>query len=173
MTVSRRIVAIAMSTALLAAAACGGSDDSGGSDTLPDVDLVGVGETTVATSTWIGEPLVINFWFSTCIPCATELVDFAEVDAERGDEVRFIGVNPIDSPEAMTDFAAERGVDYDLFRDELAELQQSLRVAQFPATYFIGSDGTIVDSTGVLDADKLHREIDELLAEDRAQETTT
>ena len=116
---------------------------------------------------------MINFWFSTCIPCATELVDFAEVDAERGDEVRFIGVNPIDSPEAMIEFAAERGVDYDLFRDELAELQQSLRVAQFPATYFIASDGTIVDSTGVLDAEKLQREIDELLAEDRAQETPT
>ena len=73
----------------------------------------------------------------------------------------------------MTEFAAERGVEYDLFRDELAELQESLRVAQFPATYFVGSDGTIVDSTGVLDTDRLNREIDELLAEDRAQETTT
>ena len=68
---------------MLAASACGGSGDSGDDDTLPDVELLGVGDTTVTTGSWIGEPLVINFWFSTCIPCATELVDFAEVDAEQ------------------------------------------------------------------------------------------
>ena len=174
MTTARRAIAISMSTALLTLSACGGSDTSGETDMLPDVELIGVGETTVSTGTWIGEPLVINFWFSTCIPCATELVDFADVDAQRGDEVRFIGVNPIDTPEAMTDFAAERGVEYDLFRDELAELQEELRVAQFPATYFVASDGTIVDSVGVLDAHKLDQKIDELLtADDTAQETTT
>jgi peroxiredoxin len=163
-----------MSAALLTFSACGGSDGSGGSETLPDVELVGVGETTVNTSSWVGEPLVINFWFSTCIPCATELVDFADVDAARGDQVRFVGVNPIDTPEAMVEFAGERGVTYDLFRDELAELQEELRVAQFPATYFVASDGTIVDSTGVLDADELNRKIDELLtADDIAREATT
>lgn len=172
MTAARRIIAIGTSTALLASAACGSSDDSD-AQMLPDVELIGVGETTTGTGTWIGEPLVINFWYSTCLPCATELVDFAEVDGERGDEVRFIGVNPIDTPEAMTEFAAERGVEYDLFRDELAELQESLKVAQFPATYFIGSDGTIVHSTGVLDTERLNREIDELLAQETTEETTT
>ncbi len=110
-TTARRAVTISMSTALLTLSACGGSDSSGETEMLPDVELIGVGETTVSTGTWIGEPLVINFWFSTCIPCATELVDFAEVDETRGDEVRFIGVNPIDTPEAMADFAADRGVD--------------------------------------------------------------
>lgn len=165
MTTARRAVVISMSAALLTLSACGGSDGSGESDVLPDVELVGIGETTVNTSSWVGEPLVINFWFSTCIPCATELVDFADVDAAR-DDVRFLGVNPIDTPEAMVDFAAERGVDYDLFRDELASLQEELRVAQFPATYFIASDGTIVASTGALDAESLNDEIDELLAID-------
>ncbi len=174
MTAARRAVVINVSAALLALSACGGSDGSGETEMLPDVELIGVGETTVTTSSFVGEPLVINFWFSTCLPCATELVDFAEVDEARGDEVRFIGVNPIDTPEAMVAFAGERGVTYDLFRDELAELQAELRVAQFPATYFIASDGAIVDSTGVLDADTLNREIDELLASDAdSQELTT
>ncbi len=112
-----------MSAALLTLSACGGNDGVGESEILPDVELVGVGETTVNTNSWVGEPLVINFWFSTCIPCATELVDFADVDAARGDQVRFVGVNPIDTPEAMAEFAGERGVTYVLFRDALAELQ--------------------------------------------------
>jgi peroxiredoxin len=174
MTTARRAIAIGVGAAVLTSSACGGSDSSGESEMLPDVELVGVGETAVNTSSWVGEPLVINFWFSTCIPCATELVDFAEVDEARGDEVRFVGVNPIDTPEAMVEFAGERGVTYDLFRDEFAELQEELRVAQFPATYFVASDGTIVDSTGVLDAESLNRNIDELLtADENAQETTT
>jgi peroxiredoxin len=173
-TTARRAIAIGVSTAVLTLGACGGSDESSETEMLPDVELLGVGETTVNTSSWVGEPLVINFWFSTCIPCATELVDFAEVDDARGNEVRFVGVNPIDTPEAMVEFAGERGVTYDLFRDELAELQEDLRVAQFPATYFVASDGTIVDSTGVVDADTLNRKIDELLtADDNAHETTT
>ena len=163
-----------MSAALLTLTACGGSDSSGESETLPDVELIGVGETTVNTSSWVGEPLVINFWFSTCIPCATELVDFAAVDAARGDEVRFVGVNPIDTPASMVEFAGERGVTYDLFRDEFAELQEELRVAQFPATYFVAPDGTIVDSTGILDTASLNRKIDELLTADgTSRETTT
>ena len=173
MTAARRAIAISLSAAVLTLSACGGSDGSGESEVLPDVELIGVGETTVNTGSWVGEPVVINFWFSTCIPCATELVDFADVDDARGDEIRFIGVNPIDTPEAMVEFAGERGVTYDLFRDELAELQEELRVAQFPATFFVASDGTIVDSTGVLDADTLNRKIDELLAaDDNAQEAT-
>lgn len=173
MTLARQVVAVAMGV-LLTLSSCGGGDSADESEMLPHVELVGLGETTVNTSSLVGEPLVINFWFSTCIPCATELVDFADVDAARGDQVRFVGVNPIDTPEAMVEFAGERGVTYDLFRDELAELQEELRVAQFPATYFVASDGTIVDSTGVLDADELNRKIDELLtADDIAQEATT
>jgi peroxiredoxin len=167
----RRSVA-ATTGALLALSACGGGDDD--ADKLPDVELIGAGETTVDTSSWIGEPLVINFWFTACVPCATELSDFADVDAEVGEEVRFIGVNPLDTHESMTMFAAERGVDYDLFRDDLAELQEALMVASFPTTYFVASDGTIIDSTGLLDADMLRREIDELLAADNdTKEKTT
>ena len=37
----------------------------------------------VSSRSLLGDrPLVINFWFSTCIPCERELSDFAEVDAE-------------------------------------------------------------------------------------------
>ncbi len=173
MTLARRVVFVATGV-VLTLISCSGGDSSDDSEVLPDVELVGLKETAVNTSSWVGEPLVINFWFSTCIPCATELIDFAEVDAARGDQVRFVGVNPIDTPEAMVAFAGERGVTYDLFRDELAKFQEELRVAQFPATYFVASDGTIVDSAGVLNADELNQQIDKLLTADgTAQEATT
>ena len=54
--------------------------------------------------------MVVNLWYSTCPPCARELADFAAVDAEVGDDVRFVGVNPYDTATTMTRFAADRGV---------------------------------------------------------------
>ena len=132
---------------------------------FPDVTLADATGNDVTTADLLGEPLVVNLWFTTCPPCAKELPAFAEVDAER-DDVRFIGVNTIDSVEAMERFAGERGVQYDLYRDEFAELADGVGAVAFPVTLFVTSDGTIVDQTGALDANELRTRIDQLMVEE-------
>ena len=132
-------------------------------DPFPDVVLFDVDDNEVATADLIGEPLVVNLWYSTCPPCAKELPDFAEVDAET-DAARFIGVNTLDSVEVMERFAGERGVEYDLFRDEFAELADAIGATAMPITLFVTSDGTIVEQPGPLDADELRGKIADLLA---------
>jgi len=132
-------------------------------DPFPEVVLFDVDDNEVATADLIGEPLVVNLWYSTCPPCAKELPDFAEVDAET-DDARFIGVNTLDSVEVMERFAGERGVEYDLFRDELTELADAIGATAMPITLFVTSDGTIVEQTGPLDADELRDKIADLLA---------
>ena len=154
-----------------------GPDDDGGSDpltietnddvtgaTLPDVEVSDADGDLVPVSSFVGDPLVVNFWFSTCPPCAAELPDFAAVHAERGDDVRFIGINPVDSVEVMEDFAGERGVTYELYRDDLAEFTDGIGAAAFPITIFVSSDGEIVEQTGVLDEAQLNARIDDLMA---------
>lgn len=141
-----------------------GNDDVQG-DPFPDVALIDVDDTEVMTSEFLGEPLVVNLWYSTCPPCAKELPEFAEVDAER-DDVRFVGVNTIDSVEVMKRFAGERGVEYDLYRDDFAELADGVGAVAFPVTLFVTSDGTIVDQSGALDADELRAKIDQLMVEE-------
>jgi peroxiredoxin len=143
-----------------------GNDDVQG-DPFPDVVLIDQNDNEVTTGDLVGEPLVVNLWYSTCPPCAKELPDFAEVDAET-DDVRFIGVNTLDSLEVMQRFAGERGVEYDLFRDEFAELADAIGATAMPVTLFVTSDGTIVEQTGPLDADELRAEIADLLAVDEA-----
>jgi len=118
----------------------------------------------LSVSSFVGDPLVVNFWFSTCPPCAKELPDFAVVHDERGDDVRFIGVNPIDSIEVMERFAGERGVTYELYRDDLAEFTDGIGASNFPITIFVTSEGQIVEQAGILDADQLRQKIDELQA---------
>mgnify|MGYP001828709369 FL=1 len=133
-------------------------------DVLPEAMLVDGDGNEVSSLSLLGDrPLVINFWFSTCIPCERELADFAEVDAEVSDAVRFVGVNPLDTVPTMERFAGERGVEYELLRDEAAELQTALGVTFFPYTVFVTSSGEIVDQTGVLDADGLRERVDVLL----------
>ena len=85
-------------------------------DRLPIVDLLGADGSTVELAS-DGRPMVVNLWYSTCPPCARELVDFAAVHEQLGDAVRFVGVNPLDSAAEMERFAADRGVDYELLRD--------------------------------------------------------
>jgi peroxiredoxin len=109
-----------------------------------------------------GRPMVVNLWFSTCVPCAKELAEFAEVEADVGDKVRFIGVDPFDSPTAMTKFAADRGVTYELLRDPDESLGQALDVVAYPVTLLVAADGTILDASGPTTGEMLRKRIEVL-----------
>lgn len=135
--------------------------DRAGGTVLPDVVLTDAGGVDVATADLVGTPLVINVWFSTCPPCVRELADFAEVHAEVSDRVRFVGVNPFDQPERMLEFAAERGVDYELLRDDDGVFIDAVGLASFPRTYLVDAAGVIVTETGELHADELRALIEE------------
>jgi len=137
-------------------------------DLLPEATFLDRNDNEISSAELLGDPLVVNLWFSTCAPCAKELPDFAEVHAEVGDEVRFVGVNTIDSVEVMERFAGERGVQYELLRDQYAELANGIGAVAFPMTLFVTSNGVIVEQTGVLDADELREKVAELIAMDRA-----
>ncbi len=133
-------------------------------EVLPEATLIDGDGNEVSSMSWLGDtPLVINFWHSNCPPCEKELADFARVDAEMAGDVRFIGVNPLDPIPTAERFAGERGVEYDLLRDDAVELQTELGVTFFPYTVFVTSSGEIVDQTGVLDADGLRERVENLL----------
>ena len=132
-------------------------------DPLPLVTLGDRDGNDSDTASFLGQPLVVNFWFADCPPCAKELPDFAEAHAEFGDQVRFIGVNPRDSIEKMERFASERGVSYELYRDDFAEFTDAISAVNFPITLFVTPEGRIIEQTGVIDADDLRTEITQLL----------
>jgi peroxiredoxin len=109
-----------------------------------------------------GTPAVVNLWFSNCVPCRRELRDFATVDAEFGGSVQFVGVNPFDTVDAMERFAAERDVEYPLWRDTERAMSDALGVVGYPVTLFVAADGEILRQTGEIDADELRATIEEL-----------
>ena len=158
------IALVAVVLVVVAAVRLASPGDDAEADALPAVDLVREDGSTLSTADLRGTPTVVNVWYSACAPCAAELREFAEVDDEYGDEVRFVGVNAIDTIEEMTEFAGERGVTYELLQDPLGELQRELRLSSFPTTLFVDADGRIVERTGVLDAPGLRDEVESLLS---------
>lgn len=129
---------------------------------LPDVELIDVAGAPVSLAAYAGRPLVVNLWYSACAPCARELRDFADVHADVGDRVQFVGVNPYDQRDRMLEFAGERDVAYDLLRDVDFEFVNELGVVAYPVTLFVDADGRIVGQTGEIDAAELRGTIDEL-----------
>ncbi len=129
---------------------------------LPDIALVGVAGDPVRLDDARGTPMVINVWYSTCTPCRRELAEFAKVHVDVADRVRFVGVDPRDGVDTMVRFAEERGVAYELLRDDDFEWVASLGIVASPTTLFVDEAGRIVEQRGELDADELRSVIDEL-----------
>jgi thiol-disulfide isomerase/thioredoxin len=124
---------------------------------FPKVNVDTLSGDAFNTADLIGRPLIVNFWYSTCAPCKRELPAFAAAQAKFGDRVRFVGVDSLAGSDRESEeaFARDRGVQYELFYDENGELTSAAGIATSPQTLFINSDGTIVDQTGELTADKL------------------
>ena len=130
---------------------------------LPDVTFEDADGVTRSLDEFRGRPVVVNLWYSACAPCARELFDFAEVDAElraTGRDVQFVGLNPMDSSERMLEFAGARGVTYELWRDTERTFGVEIGVAAYPVTLFVDAAGNIVEQRGETDADELRAVID-------------
>ena len=123
---------------------------------IPAIEVLAESGKQVSTSTWIGRPLVINFWYSTCEPCRREMPLLADTAKSYSGDVTFIGVNMNDSIETARQFADRYGVTYDLVFDINGNLARELGVATAPVTLFVDKTGTIVDQVaGELDGSDL------------------
>ena len=65
---------------------------------LPDIETEALDGDAVPLRSLTGEPLVLNFWYSTCLPCRKEMPAFQQVHEELGPRVRLIGINPSTAP---------------------------------------------------------------------------
>lgn len=111
-----------------------------------------------------GRPLLVNFWFTNCQPCKREMPALEAAHRIYGDRVRFIGINPQDSPEITRSFAEDLGIDYELFRDPNGEFVVANGVATFPTTFFVGADGSIrIQKAGELSSADIESALQELL----------
>lgn len=89
-----------------------------------------------------GRPVILNFWASWCPPCRAEMPDFNEF-AQAKPGIVVVGVAIEDDEEAARDFVAELGISYVIGLDEAGAIGAQYPYLGLPATWVIGSDGTI------------------------------
>ena len=142
------------------AAACGGSGP-GGVAPLGEVAFTADDGSTARLSDYAGRPVVVNLWATWCGPCVEEMPAFDLVAAEQeAGGVVIIGVNVGDTAEDARAFVADLGVRYPTFTDPDGLLSTALSASGYPATAFIGADGTLREMhQGALTADELRERI--------------
>ena len=154
----RRIVALALVvlTALIAVAIWQGLSNSTTADSTALVGRTGQparsfslpslsdSSKAVTLASFRGEPLVINFWASWCIPCRTEMPLLEQAfRAEKG-KVRFLGIDSNDTSSAARAFLQQVRVTYPTVSDSNATVATQYELFGLPTTVFISPSGRIV-----------------------------
>jgi len=123
---------------------------------LPQASLLTLDNKTIDSTTLIGKPLILNFWYSTCEPCRREMPVLAASAATHSSTVRFVGINMNDSIETAQNFAKKYNVLYDIMFDPSGSFIGTLGIGTAPMTLFVDAQGIIVDQVaGEISADKL------------------
>lgn len=112
----------------------------------PAFDLVDYNGEQHSLADYAGKHLVINSWAAWCPFCKKELVDFAAVQQELGDEVQFIAINRSESLETAKGFTDEHGISDDMIflLDPEDSFYQSIAGFAMPETIFVNPEGQIV-----------------------------
>jgi thiol-disulfide isomerase/thioredoxin len=131
---------------------------------LPRVDVRTESGDAFSTGDLLGQPLVINYWSSTCLPCKKELPDFVTAHDQFGDHVRFVGIDAYAPSPAEIQFAKDRGVDYELLYDGDGRFATAAGLSTQPVTLFVSADGTIVKQTGQIDLATIQSSVQALLS---------
>lgn len=103
-----------------------------------------------------GRPTVLWFWAPWCTICRVEGPEIAEVAAEVGGSVTFIGVPGLGERPAMKQFVADTGVGgFEHVVDADGRIWNEFGVVSQPSFAFIDAAGAVEMVNGSLTADEL------------------
>ena len=117
-------------------------------------------------SKYLGQPVVVNFWFPSCPPCRAEMPDLEQTfQNHKADGVIFIGVQllGLDNAADGQAFVDEVGVTYALGPDE-GDITRGYKITSFPTTFFLDRDHKVVKKwSGILTGKKMEELVQEAL----------
>lgn len=113
---------------------------------------------------FVGKPIVLNFWASWCGPCKMELPDFQSAYEAYGEEVEFLLVNLTDgmqeTKETAAAFMESEGYTLPVYYDTKQEAAYAYQVYSIPTTYLIDASGEVVaKASGMIDKKTLEEGI--------------
>lgn len=131
---------------------------------VPDLSFERFDGSRASFADYRGQPLVVNFWASTCTPCVREMPALQRVHAALGDDVAFLGVDVLDDEADAAAFAEDAGVTYELAHDPDGAISRAFEVEILPVTALVAPDGIIVDTEfGMVTAGELCNKVNQAL----------
>ena len=114
----------------------------------PDFALTALDGGEVSLSQFRGQPVLINFWASWCLPCRLEMPDLVRIyEANQTKGFVLLGIN-LTSQDALPDvksFAEEFKMTFPVLLDETGEVANNLyRLRALPMSVFVDRSGTII-----------------------------
>ena len=119
------------------------SNTSGVGEVAPDFAFPTIDGQTVQLSKLRGQPVLVNFWTTSCHPCRDEMPHIQAAFEEKGEEVKFIAVNLQESLETVRQFAEERGLSFTIALDSKGESMKTYNIGGIPHTVIIDEQGII------------------------------
>lgn len=121
---------------------------------VPRVALYDAEGNSVSLPDLIDKPTILNFWASTCNPCASEMPHFQAVYEELGDEYNFVFINYVgfygETEETALDFLEANGYTFTTYFDRNQSAAYAFGISSIPCTAFIAADGEFLG--GILGA---------------------
>jgi cytochrome c biogenesis protein CcmG/thiol:disulfide interchange protein DsbE len=111
-------------------------------DELPPIDPAGFDALREDVR---GTPLVVNVWASWCEPCERELPLLADAARAHRDEIQFLGVDILDTPDPARSFLERFGVPYPNMFDATGAVRDALGSIGQPVTVFYAADGALLE----------------------------
>ncbi len=112
---------------------------------VPPITLTTFDGKSMVTTQMAGKVIVINFWASWCLPCASEAADLQQAwlqYAAKG-QVVFLGVDYVDTPSEAKGYLSQYSVTYPTGPDVGTRIAQTFHIQGVPETYIIDRTGKL------------------------------
>lgn len=169
-SIAAGLVVIALATLLLSRVTTANTQAHNVPKQATGISLVGKAAPNVTFNAWTGKPgqqvslaslrghpVVLNFWESSCDPCQAEAPLFAQADKTyQAQGVIFVGVALYTSQADGETFLRQHNLTYLAGGATTNQTVVDYSLIGVPDTYFINSDGVIVDqNVGQISQQKL------------------
>lgn len=99
---------------------------------------------TISSSTYIGKPLVINFWASWCEPCHEEAPTLESAWQQHKTDIQFVGINTLDrNINAAHQFVTDYRLTFPVGLDKGNKVGIDYALFSVPETFFFRKDGSL------------------------------
>ncbi|MBD3918756.1 redoxin domain-containing protein [Paenibacillus sp. PR3] len=131
----------------------------------PDFTLLDLNGQTHQLADYKGKAVVVNFWGSFCPPCVTEMPEFQRMyDKYKDKSFEVLAINLSEDDLTVNNFVGERSLTYPILRDANRVIERKYGLSQYPTTFFVKPDGTIMDIfVGGMSEQDIDSRVDQLL----------